>query len=167
MLAFALAACGAREGAPSATILAAAVADEPAPTLTANLRVAFSPVMLEALERGIPLRLAFALQRSGGGASLAARPALTLSYAPLAQQYLLVDDSGAARSFARRTQLLAALDRVRVPLPPAFAGAPAGARYALRVRLDDAALPGPLRLPALVSRDWRLATDEHVWRAPG
>lgn len=141
--------------------------DEPVPTLSASLRVAFSPVMLEALERGIPLKLSFALRREGGGASLTARTGLTLSYAPLAQQYLLVDDAGATRSFARRTQALAALDRVRLPLPAAFADAPADARYALRLRLDDAALPGPLRLPALVSRDWRFATDEYAWRARG
>lgn len=135
--------------------------------LAANLRIAFSPVMLEALERGIPLRLAFTLRREGRGATLSARPSLTLRYAPLAQAFLLVDDGGATRAFASRTQMLAALDRVRLPLPRDWADAPAGARYELRLRLDDAALPGPLRLPALVSRAWRLATPEHAWRAQG
>ncbi|HET7842746.1 MAG TPA: DUF4390 domain-containing protein, partial [Xanthomonadales bacterium] len=103
--------------------------------LAANLRVALSPVMLEALERGIPLRLAFAVRREGAGATLAARPSLTLGYAPLAQAFLVVDDTGATRAFASRTQMLAALDRVRLALPPEWADAPAGARYELRLRL--------------------------------
>lgn len=166
MIAALLAAC-ARGPAPAASVRAAEVVAEPAPALTATLQLELSPTMLEALERGIPLRLVFALRRDGGDGTLVARPALELRYAPLAQQFLLADDSGTTRSFARRTQLLAALDRVRLPLPPEWADAPAGAHYVLRLRLDDAALPGPLRLPALVSRDWRLASDEYAWHAPG
>jgi hypothetical protein len=161
-----LAAC-AREPAPAATVRAAEVIADPAPVLTATLELRLSATMLEALERGIPLRIAFALRREGGDATLRARPALELRYAPLAQQFLLEDDSGTTRSFARRTQLLAALDRVRLPLPTEWAKVPQDARYSLSVRLDDAALPGPLRLPALVSHDWRISSEVFGWHAPG
>jgi hypothetical protein len=150
---------------PQARILGAQLRAEPAPVLEADLRLRFSAPMLEALDRGIPLALEFRLDGRGRVARLALRRHLELRYLPLAQQYQIRDrESGSVRRVARRTQLFAALDRVHLPLPPewrALAAPPAELR--LRVALDDETLPGPLRLPALVSAAWRLRAPEYAW----
>ena len=160
-----VAACSAREDGAHAEIRAATIAREPAPALVADLRLSFSPAMLEALDRGIALRLALRLSGRGAGGNVELERGLKLRYLPLAQQYQLAEESGVARSFARRSQLLAALDRVRVPLPPEWAQ-PFDS-YALELELDTSALPGPLRLPALYEPAWRLSTPVYRWPARG
>ena len=159
-----LAGCGSDAAPGSAQIRSASVVSAPAPVLDVALRLRFTPTMLEALDHGIPLVLELALEGRDAQRTLRARSELTLSYLPLAEQYRIAGDGG-ARSFARRTQLLAALDRVRVPLDAQWAELAPDARYELGIALDNTRLPGPLRLPALFSREWRLATTEHAWPA--
>lgn len=142
----------------------ASVIAVPAPVLDAALDLRFTPTMLAALDQGIPLVLELALEGRDESHALHERTTLELSYLPLAEQYVIVDAAG-SRSFARRTQLLAALDRVRVPLDVSWASLAPDARYELRIALDQTHLPGPLRLPALLSREWRLAGTEHSWHA--
>lgn len=156
---------GCARDAARATIVAAAVAPGPAPVLVADLRLAFSPAMLEALDRGIALRLELTLDGAGAGRSAQLRRGLRLRYLPLAQQYQLSDDAGAERSFVRRSQLLAALDRVRLPLSDEWAQP--FERYALGLELDASALPGPLRLPALYEPEWRMSAAPFRWPARG
>jgi hypothetical protein len=91
---------------------------------------------------------------------------LQLRFLPLAQQYQIVDlDNGGVRNFPRRAQLLAALDRVRLALPAEWATLQAGTPVELRVGLEVDALPAPLRLPALLSRQWRIDPPVHRWTA--
>lgn len=119
--------------------------------LVLDLDLRFTETQMQALEHGIPLRLAVHL----GGA--AADVAIDLRYSPLSRQYELALPSDAgARVFSSRARLLAALDRVVVN----DVGA---ARGEARVELVSSALPAPLRLPALIDRDWRLATPAHAW----
>ncbi len=159
--------CGARDAdAPHAEIVAARLTSAPDPVLEADLRLRFSRPMLDALDRGIPLVLRFDLHGAGRDASLSERRALELRFLPLAQQYRMRDTAtGSQRTFARRTQLLAALDRARLPLSDGWRALATDGRLRLRCTLDASALPGPLRLPALFARDWRLATEEFAWIA--
>lgn len=114
----------------------------------------------------MPLVLRVDLRAQGDGLRRHALRRIELRFLPLARQYAWTDlDSGAVRTFARRPLLLAALDRVRLPLDPAFADLPPGTRLTLSLSLDVDALPAPLRLPALFSPRWRLAPPEHSWTA--
>jgi len=167
-MAVALAACTQGSGAPTATISAARLAGDDNPVLEAELELRWSPAMLEALERGIPLRLRFELAGENGGSRLHAQRELQLRYLPLARRYEVRDlQTGSARSYPRRPQLLAALDRVRLPLADEWQALRAGGALSLALELDHAALPGPLRLPALLSAQWRLASGEYAWRNAG
>jgi hypothetical protein len=170
-----LAACGASPAVDDddARIVAARLTRTPAAALEADLALRFSPVMLDALEHGIPLTLTFSIAAHGDPRGvdrieLTEARQLRLSYAPLAQQFQVGDlGTGTTRSFARRTQMLAAFDRVRLPMPASWSALPDATTITLTVALDRTALPGPLRLPALLSRDWQLVTPEYRWRLDG
>lgn len=171
----ALTGCTHNAEAPRAQILDARLVGETVPVLEAELDLRFSPQMLEAMDRGIPLALVFHLSGREGKTRLRSERRLQLRYLALARRYEALDlDTGNARIFPSRTQLLAALDQVRLPLDAEWsalrrAGTSAGrrGRIALTLELDQGALPGPLRLPALVSADWRLAAPEFVWQSGG
>ena len=164
----ALAGCDAGGDAPSAAISGARLAGETLPVLEAEVDLLWSQTMLEALDRGIPLRLRFELAAPGASPPLQARRELQLRYLPLAHRYEVRDlQTGSARSFPRRPQLLAALDRIRLPLGVEWDPLRAGGALRLDLALDHGALPGPLRLPALFSTQWRLASGEYAWRNPG
>lgn len=136
----------------------------PEPVLDASLRLRPSSQMLAALDRGVPLTLRFRLRTQDATPALDTTRRIELRYLPLAQQYQLRDlDTGLMRYFPRQAQLLAALDRVRLPLDVAWAGLAAGTACTLSLVLDVDALPAPLRLPALVSAQWRLNPAEHRW----
>lgn len=154
--------------ADDARVVSARLVRAPAAALEADLALPFSPVMLDALEHGIPLTLTFALAADAPSGPLARERRLRIAYAPLAQQFQVTDvEVGTQRTFARRAQLLAAFDRVRLPMDDAWATLPDDATLRLSVALDRRALPGPLRLPALFSSDWRLETAEYRWRLGG
>jgi hypothetical protein len=136
------------------------------PALDARLRLSPSPALLEALDHGVPLTLRLRLRADGSAGRLEREHAFELSFLPLARRYRWRDlDDGDARYFARRPQLLAALDRVRVPLDLAWARLPADTRYTLDIALDRDSLPAPLRLPALLSPQWRLDPPAYRWTA--
>ncbi len=121
-------------------------------TLEVQQHLRFSAIMLEALSNGIPLHLRYTLQ----GCDPRNDPELVLAYFPLTDEYELQRRSAgesSPRRFARRSAMLAALRRVRLPVP---AGTSDCAQD-LRIYFDLAALPTPLRLPALLDRaDWTL-----------
>jgi hypothetical protein len=151
-----LAACG----APASTLRidAAHLKRDGEPALEVDLDLALGPRLAEALDRGIPITLRFRLE---SGDRRVERH-LRLRYLPLADQYQLYDvERGEGRTVARRAQLVAALDRVRLPLDPEWARAPEP--LALAVALDRSALPAALRLPVLVSPGWQLAGAEIAW----
>jgi hypothetical protein len=129
------------------------------PVLEIEQQLRWSPRMLEALAHGIPLRLAYRLD-CGDWLS---QQFLELRYAPLQRLYTLRSMDGRERRFGRRSALLAALDRVRLPLPDAL---PRACRGGVRMALDLTALPTPLRFPALLwPHDWRLVSPRAPWRA--
>ncbi|MCK7595075.1 DUF4390 domain-containing protein [Pseudomarimonas salicorniae] len=127
--------------------------------LEVEQQLRFSPTMLEALSNGIPLRLAYTLDCApwrGGHA-------IELRYAPLQRAYTVQPSGQEARRFGRRSAMLSALDRVRLPLPEAL---PADCPGGVRVVLDLTGLPTPLRFPALLRpEDWRMVSPKASWQA--
>ena len=127
-------------------------ADGARETLEVEQHLRFSAIMLEALSNGIALHLRYELD----GCDDPQAPRVVLTYSPLTDEYELQRvgaGESSQRRFARRSALLAALRRVRLPVT-------AGSRDCadnVRVSFDLAALPTPLRLPALIDRaDWAL-----------
>jgi hypothetical protein len=126
--------------------------------LEVEQQLRWSPTMLEALANGIPLRLAYRMECGNWrGAHV-----IELRYAPLQRAYAVQVAGMDARRFGRRSALLAALDRIRLPLPE---GVPERCEGAIRVALDLTSLPTPLRFPALLRpEDWRLVSPEAPWQ---
>ena len=128
-----------------------------------------SPEMLDALDHGIPLTLQFELSRERRGAlgwrvQQRETHRLELRYFPLTRNYQLRDlGRELVRSFGVRAAALAAFSRMELPLGAASIRAVAPERQRLRIALDSAALPGALRLPALVDAAWRQAVVERTW----
>lgn len=125
--------------------------------LEVQQRLAFQPLMLEALANGIGLRLDYHL-RYCPSAERTVR-SLWLRYYPLASEYeMRWEGEAQGRRFARRGALLAALDRIRIELPVQAAEC----ELQLSVELERSALPAPLRFPALIGlQDWRLSSDPY------
>ena len=165
-LLLALAGCGAPGG--RLEVLGTSWRDGTPPALVLNLSARFTPELLAALDQGIPLTLEFALELDDDATSVRSTRRYELSYSPLSARYRLRElDSGAERSFGYRALLLAALDRLVLPLPAEAARLGPDARARLRVTLPGSTLPPPLRLPALSAPQWRMAAADHRFRARG
>ena len=132
-----------------------------------------SDILLDGLDHGIPLVFDITLSaqapgRFGWETNLAQqRWRRELRYFPLTRQYQLRDpdhaqDGAQTRSYSVRQLVIAAITDLRLPLDPAIGAAPAQ-RYQLRMDLERDALPGALRLPALIDADWRLSTGNYAW----
>ncbi len=120
--------------------------------------------MSDALEHGIPITLQIDLHARAGRIELGDRRALELRYFPLSRRYQLRDlRSDNVRSFSAYGSLIDSLGTLRLPLPAAFGQLPAGTRLRVEVGLDHSALPGPLRLPAILEPAWRLVAPEYAW----
>jgi hypothetical protein len=130
--------------------------------VTQQLRL--SDTMLDALDSGIPLRLAYRVEvcrAQPQGATIELRYiALTGSYE------MRFAGQSSVRRFARRSAMLAALDRVRLPLDDR---PPADCSGQVAVALDLTSLPTPLRFPAFLQPgEWRLVSPAYPWHAaPG
>ena len=127
--------------------------------VTQQLRL--SRTMLGALASGIPLRLGYRVDLCR------AQPhgtAIELRYYALTRSYeMRIAGEAAARRFSRRSALLAALDRVRLPLPGTVAADCTGE---VAVALDLTSLPTPLSFPAFLEPgEWRLVSPATTWHA--
>jgi hypothetical protein len=166
-VAFALAACSAGGDDAPLGIRTATVEQG---VLTAHLRWQPDEAVLDALDHGIVLDFvldlrAYATAHFGWRDTLAsARRHIELRYFPLTRRYQLRDlDRGETRSYAARALLTAALEDLRLELPADWPRA-AAAAYTLSVDLDRDRLPGALRLPALLRREWRLSSGDYSWQ---
>lgn len=132
--------------------------------LVVNLDCRLSGPMQDAFARGIPLVLVLELRSKGEKAFAPLARRIELRYFPLSQRYQLYDlDFGSVHNFSGAAYLMDALGSLRLPLPVSFAAPAKDSVLALEVYLDRAALPGALRLPALLEPAWRLATPEYLW----
>jgi hypothetical protein len=151
---------------PPAFVVGSASID--AGALAARLQWRPDARVLEALDHGIALQFDINVQAQGAGlwpATLAAQTRhVQLRYFPLSRQYQLRDlDLNQARSFAARALALAALEDLRLPLPDWKVAR--AERYRLQIALNRDALPGALRLPALLQPAWRRCNGEYAWPA--
>ena len=162
-----LAGCDAlRQQAPGTLVVrdARLVAVAAGPQLDVDLDCRFNGPIGDALEHGIPITLAVQVDAQISAGTLRDRRKIELRYFPLTRRYQLRDDSsGEVRSFPASAYLTDALAALRLTLPESFSGLPVGTRMTLQVGLDHAALPGALRLPAVIEPAWRLAAPEYVW----
>lgn len=132
--------------------------------LDINLDCRLNGPINDALEHGIPITFDIHLRAQGVRGRVDNRRQVELRYFPLSRRYQLRDNgSDDVRSFAALAYLTDALAALRLPLPNAFANLPAGTRLVVNVKLDHSALPGALRLPALIEPAWRLSAPEYVW----
>jgi Domain of unknown function (DUF4390) len=171
----AIAGCAAaRDPLPELAIRSAALsAQSDGAVLRMNLDWRPSAAMLDALDHGIALDLRVQLSvlgapRWGWRPDLAALTRhLQLRYYPLSRQYQLRESGGGeVRSFAARAALIAALENLRLPLSVSTLTLEQAASYRLRVGLDTDALPGALRLPALIDPAWRMRSADFAWPVP-
>jgi hypothetical protein len=136
--------------AQSLTIRSASSVAGAAPALQLALSIELGPRATEALQAGLLLAFDIDWQLDDGRQL---QRAMALRYSPLLRSYQLAIGSEAPQVFTLRNGLLAAMEnaRLRWPDQPPCAG-DCGGR--VRARLNPAALPAPLRLPALFDSDW-------------
>lgn len=138
-----------------------------APMLELGLDCRLSGPMLDALDHGIPLTLQ--IKADAGRwrllSSAHSEHRIELRYFPLSRRYQLrdLDASADVRTFATPGYLLAGLNALRLPLPAAFASLPRGTSVRIDAEIETAALPGALRLPALIEPAWQLSAAEYTW----
>jgi hypothetical protein len=150
---------------------AALQAGEEAYELDASFDIHFSPTLLEALNRGLPLYFISEFELSRGRwywfDEVVARQEIQykLSYNALTRQYRLA--SGALyQNFDTLQDAAAVLSNIRRrPVAEKSALRP-GEEYTagLRLRLDVSQLPTPFQVSALTSREWNLSSDWVRWR---
>ncbi|MGA9334987.1 MAG: DUF4390 domain-containing protein [Rudaea sp.] len=162
----ALAACAQEPGA--IVVRDAAVHDG---VLNAHLQWQPDADVLDALDHGIALTFVVTVRAQTHGlfgqfhTQAAAHRHLQLRYFPLSRQYQLRDiDYARTRSYPARALALAALEDLRLALPdwPTHHAQ----RYALQITLDRDALPGALRLPALMLSAWHISSGNYTWQTP-
>ena len=170
LLSVMLAGCGAlAQQAPGALAIRNAAVSENGGSalLELGLDCHLSGPMQDALDHGIPITLRVDIKAgSWPHVRAAATRRVELRYFPLSRRYQLRQaDPDDVRSFATPAYLIAALGSLRIGLPGAFTNLPATTPLQVSVRIDPAALPGALRLPALFEPAWRLAAKDHAWIA--
>lgn len=162
-----LAACGgAGDDSNRLSVRSAAIVETlTGPVLELALDCHLGETLRDALDHGIPLTLALHLDSRDDRFETVRR--VELRYFPLSRRYVLRDRdrSDILRSAVAPAYLVDALGALRIPLDRELQDVSAGRRWRIDVGLDRNALPGALRLPALLSRDWRLRAPEYAWIA--
>jgi hypothetical protein len=122
--------------------------------------------VLDALDHGIELPFVVTARIDGGGDTARVRRHIRLRYFPLSRQYQVSDvEDATERSYAVRALALQAMENLRLPL--AGADRAGATRLDVRIALDRDALPGALRLPAMLQAAWRMDSGTWTWRAQG
>lgn len=140
--------------------------------LNARISYRLNPDMLEALESGVPLTVRLDVEIARPRQWLWDETFTTLlqryqvQYHALTQQYMVKNlNSGIQYGFPTRQGSLEALGEISdLPLLDKRLLDP-GAHYMARLRagLDVESLPGPLRLLAYVSPQWRVQSEWYTW----
>lgn len=154
----ALAACATRADVPRLSVGKAMLDGD---GVRVMLRYHPSATQLVALDDGVPLALRVRVL-APSRAPLEYR--LALRWFPLSRRYQLHVGDGEDMSFAVRGYLFAALENLRLPLPPEYCDAATPCR--IDVAQDNAELPGALRLPALFDPAWRVRSAHAAIAAP-
>ncbi len=167
LLSLVLAACtGPHETGNSLSVRSASVVNTiDGPVLQLSLDCELGETLRDALDHGIPLT--FAVNLRSDDDALRATRRVEMRYFPLSRRYVLRDRdrSDIIRSAVAPAYLVDAMAALRISIDRQIGDIPAGTRWHVDVKLERNALPGALRLPALLSRDWRLGTKEFEWTA--
>lgn len=129
-------------------------------------RLSLSREATSAIEHGVPLELSVDLElRDARSLAMLAdqQHRFVIRYLPLSRHYQLADLSGGdAETFPRLRHALAALATMELRLRT---GPLAPGRYELRARtrLEQSSMPAPMRLPALLSAQWRHDSEWSTW----
>jgi len=151
-----LTACAGAGQAPTRAEIVAAELSADHRVLDMQLHLVASPVLAQALAHGVPLAFEFRLRPATGASH---RQQLRLQFLPLTGRYQLRQSGLPDQQFGSQLQLFAALDRVRLEFDQ-----PLAASGWVSFALDRRALPAALRLPALLERDWRIASERRHWQ---
>ncbi|MCY7389768.1 MAG: DUF4390 domain-containing protein [Burkholderiales bacterium] len=142
----------------------------------ADIQLALSATLQEAVRKGVPLYFVveFELQRGRwywlDQTVIAASRERRISYAPLTDQYR-ISFSGSSQNVTSFEDVRRALSRVRSWAVIEKGKLKSGEKYdaALRFRLDTSQLPKPFQLNVIASNEWSVTSDWYRWTftAPG
>ncbi len=137
-------------------------------TVFADLSLKLTPAVEEALRKGVIITLKANAQivhdNALGRVVEDHGRRWQIQYLPLSRHYSLTDLRSKEQSnWPRLRHALAALKRIEIELPPVKLD-PGDYRLEVMVYLDRRKLPAPLRLPALVSSDWKLESNWYKWQ---
>ncbi|WVN41817.1 DUF4390 domain-containing protein [beta proteobacterium MWH-UniP1] len=145
--------------------------------IDANVQVTLSPVLIEAVSRGVPLYFVaeFEILKNRwywfDEKVLTQTKVVRLSYHAVTQQYRVAVGGLHQMTYPELDQALMAATSMRgwqigdpegqtlVSVMQAVQAKPDAYELRLRVRLDSAQLPKPLQVNALTNRDWNLSSD--------
>ncbi len=138
--------------------------------LDADIDIALSAPLEDALHKGIPLyfQLEFELVRSRwywfNDKAVTLQQQYRLSYSALTRQYR-IGIGAFYQNFVTLSEALQVLSRVRrrEDLDPGALSKGSVYTAGLRLRLDTSQLPRPFNLNALGSREWSLGSDWYRW----
>ncbi|MGD2128495.1 MAG: DUF4390 domain-containing protein [Lysobacterales bacterium] len=134
--------------------------------VTCRQRLALSDEAREALVHGVPLTLdvEFILREAGTQSRVAKfNREYEIRYLPLSEHFQVTDIEGqGVRTYPRLRHALAWLSRLQLSFET---GILPGGDYELlaRSRLDMLQMPPPMRLPALLSSQWRHDSSWTAW----
>lgn len=136
-------------------------------TVYAGLELKFSPAVEEALNKGvtIPIKAIARITRDERIDRIIVDHGnrWEIRYLPMSRHYLLTDlRSKEETTWPRLRHALASLKRIAIEMPPAELK-PGDYRLEVKIFLDRRRLPAPMRLPALVSSEWKLDTSWYQW----
>lgn len=138
--------------------------------LNADIDLQLSPVLQEAVRKGVPLYFVAEFQLTRGRwywldqSVISAKRDRRVSYAPLTEQYRVIT-SGISQNVTTFEDVRKLLSRVRSWTIAEKGQLRPGEKYeaALRFRLDTAQLPKPFQLNVITSKDWTLSSEWHRW----
>lgn len=138
--------------------------------LDADIELTLTPVLQEAVRKGVPLYFVAEFQLTRGRwywldqTVASASRDRRVSYAPLTDQYRVVT-SGISQNVASFDDVRRLLSRVRSWTVAEKGQLKNGERYeaAFRFRLDTSQLPKPFQLNVITSREWTLTSDWYRW----
>lgn len=120
----------------------------------------------EALAHGVPLTITLDLElRDAGNLTLLAAQEehFTVRYLPLSRHYQLSGpEADEVHTFPRLRHALAEIGDTPLEFRTG-ALAPGTYEFRIRIRLNNGRMPAPMRLPALLSAQWRHDSEWSTW----
>jgi len=139
-------------------------------SLSTDFDISLSPVIEDALNKGVPLTFLLEFQLSSprkywfDDEIVTQTQFVTLSYHALSRQYL-VNRSGHQQSFSNLQQAKDDISNIKAWAVVDKKLLKKGESYiaAIKVRLDQTKLPKPVQVEAIGSEDWSIASERYRW----